>query len=108
MFTDRDQLENIIYYYLNRDVDRIPADVIYPGHGVIMLPTSVVDRILIEEYIVTDQVILDNLTIQRKSVSDWIEVTIGVIGRFGEMQVLDPSQTIASGSILSMEEKFMG
>ena len=106
-FVNRKQLNHILFYYINKQ-DRIPANAIYPWHGVIMLPTSQVKEILIEKYIITDQVKLDNLIIERNTLSNRVEMTIGVISLHGEIKVLHPSQTIASGTVLSMEEKFMG
>ena len=41
--------------------------------------------------------------------SKWIEVTVGLVGRQGQMRALQPSITIREfGSILTLEEKFQG
>jgi hypothetical protein len=41
--------------------------------------------------------------------SRWVEVTVGVVGPKGRVVALDPSLTVvASGEILSLEEKFQG
>jgi D-alanine-D-alanine ligase-like ATP-grasp enzyme len=44
----------------------------------------------------------------RQRDTDWIEVTVGVLGRRGAMRALSPSLTIARKGVLSVEEKFMG
>lgn len=106
-FETKEQLQKIISWY-HSGQDRIPAGSIYLGHGTIMLPSQQVWHVLIEQYIVTDQVKLDKLQIERTQVTDRIEVTIGVVSINNTIEVLNPSQTIASWSVLSMEEKFMG
>lgn len=94
--------------YFNSDHKFIPEKAIHVNHGKIELPHSKITDLLVEEFIKTDKVNLENLNIQWKRVNDMIEVTIGVLGPKGKLKVMNPSQTIASQEILSLEEKFMG
>jgi D-alanine-D-alanine ligase-like ATP-grasp enzyme len=41
-------------------------------------------------------------------VTGWVEVTVGVVGKKGRMRAMSPSITVASGDVLSVEEKFQG
>lgn len=86
----------------------IPPNAIHPKHGRIELPSSTTQEILIEDFIVTDKVDLKNLKIQWKSRSNWLEVTVGLLGSPKNITVMYPSQTIAANETLSLEEKFMG
>ncbi len=86
----------------------IPAKAVHKGHGQIDLPSKKLDEILIEDFIFTDKVTLENLKIHWKKRSDFIEITVGFLGEKGKLTVMPPSQTIANMETLSLEEKFMG
>lgn len=94
--------------YFNSDHTFIPEKAVHNFHGKIELPHKKIKEIMVEEYIVTDKVNLDNLIIEWKPVTDIIEVTVGMIGPKNNLKIFNPSQTIASLEILSLEEKFMG
>ncbi|GAA3448844.1 hypothetical protein [Dactylosporangium matsuzakiense] len=78
------------------------------------MPTSRPQHLLFEDYIDTDDVRVDDhsgqaeLSWGRDRDTGWIEVTVGVIGPRGAMVAMNPSITVASAGILSLEEKFMG
>ncbi|MCC7197042.1 hypothetical protein IT413_02480 [Candidatus Peregrinibacteria bacterium] len=86
----------------------IPEKAIHENHGQIDLPSGKLDELLVEEFIITDKVVLKDLEISWQPVTDLVEVTIGVFGAKGNLHVMNPSQTIASQEVLSLEEKFMG
>ncbi len=86
----------------------IPEKAIHEYHPQIELPKEPLNELLIEEYIQTDSVNLHDLEINWHPKNDYIEVTVGVIGHKNALHALNPSQTIASQEILSLEEKFMG
>jgi D-alanine--D-alanine ligase len=85
---------------------------------IIELPTKRQARLLFEEYIETDDIGVDDLSSDtssgasivwgRKRDTGWVEVTVGVLGKKGSMTAMNPSITIASSGVLSLEEKFMG
>jgi D-alanine-D-alanine ligase-like ATP-grasp enzyme len=88
-----------------------------PGQ-IIELPTTRQTRLLFEEYIETDDIRVDDtsgdtssaasLIWGKKRDTGWVEVTVGVLGKKGSMTAMNPSITVASSGILSLEEKFMG
>ena len=85
---------------------------------IIELPTEKQTRLLFEEYIETDDIRVDDISRDVSSAvgliwgqerdTGWIEVTVGVLGKKGSMTAMNPSITVASSGILSLEEKFMG
>jgi D-alanine--D-alanine ligase len=84
----------------------------------IELPTKRQTRLLFEEYIETDDIRVDDTSRDTSSAASlvwgqerdtgWIEVTVGVLGKKGSMTAMNPSITVASSGVLSLEEKFMG
>ncbi|MER7007955.1 hypothetical protein ABT297_33605 [Dactylosporangium sp. NPDC000555] len=78
------------------------------------MPTDRPQHLLFEDYIDTDDVRVEDhsgaaeLVWGRDRDTGWIEVTVGVIGPKGAMVAMNPSITVASAGILSLEEKFMG
>jgi D-alanine--D-alanine ligase len=85
---------------------------------IIELPTTRQTRLLFEEYIETDDIRVDDISGDissaasliwgKKRDTGWVEVTVGVLGKKGSMTAMNPSITVASSGILSLEEKFMG
>ncbi len=63
---------------------------------------------LLEPYIHTDRIQLIGGELIHTTVSGWIEVTIGLWEVDGEIKAFNPSVTVASGGVLSLEEKFQG
>lgn len=94
--------------FFNSDQSFIPEKAIHDSHGQIELPREPMTEVLVEEFIETDKVILEDLEINWKPKTDIIEITVGVLGDPGNITSFFPSQTIASQEILSLEEKFMG
>ncbi|HTJ39105.1 MAG TPA: hypothetical protein VL738_38250 [Dactylosporangium sp.] len=80
----------------------------------IEMPTTRPRHLLFEDYIDTDDLRVEDgpgaaeLVWGRERDTGWIEVTVGVLGPKGAMAAMNPSITVASAGILSLEEKFMG
>jgi len=104
---DQDQFTKAINFFHSGRAC-IPEKAIHENHGQIDLPSGKLDELLVEEFIITDKVVLKDLEISWQPVTDLVEVTIGVYGTKGDLHVMNPSQTIASQEVLSLEEKFMG
>ncbi|MBP9717964.1 ATP-grasp domain-containing protein [Candidatus Gracilibacteria bacterium] len=102
-----EQFKKAIHFF-NTNAAYIPAGALHAGHGRIELPVTKIDELLIEDFIATDSVRLKNHNVIWKKVTNWIELTVGVLGKGKDMQVMLPSQTIAEQETLSLEEKFMG
>lgn len=102
----------------------IPANTLSEPHSLIPLMENGFSPLIIEPFIETA-----DIQICRKDLEDssdataeesceelrlngdsrWIEVTVGLIGKQGQMKALQPSITVREyGSILTLEEKFQG
>lgn len=73
----------------------------------IEMPSSSQDFIL-EPYIETDLIMIQKNELSMITKTGWIELTVGVIEEKNGYRSLNPSITIAEGSVLSLEEKFQG
>jgi len=79
------------------------------------MPNPPPGTLIFEPFIETDEIIFSSKTVNDsnrlvwKGDNEWIEVTVGVVGKHGEMRPLSPSITVKeTGDILSLEEKFQG
>ncbi|XP_020274002.1 uncharacterized protein LOC109848761 isoform X2 [Asparagus officinalis] len=105
-----------VYVDALRDyLPRLPANSLSKAHGVIEMPNPPPKSLIFEPFIETDEInfsakpVNDCDRLMWKGDNEWIEVTVGVVGKRGEMQSLTPSITVKeSGDILSLEEKFQG
>ena len=91
----------------------VAGGVFLPPHSltgqseVIELPITVQD-LLVEPYIVTDQIVVVGHDLKHTQRLGWIELTVGVLERGGKYHALSPSITVSEGHVLSLEEKFQG
>ena len=67
-----------------------------------------VDDLMLEPFIVTDTIAVQDLELVYKQKTGWIELTVGVLEDCGIYHALSPSITVAQGAVLSLEEKFQG
>jgi D-alanine--D-alanine ligase len=86
----------------------IPPNTLQDQPGVIEMPVNKMKRVMFEQFITTDKVRVVQDKIKWEKKTGWIEITIGLIGKKGRMKAMNPSVTIALGSVLSLEEKFQG
>uniref|UniRef100_M8C8Q2 D-alanine--D-alanine ligase n=1 Tax=Aegilops tauschii TaxID=37682 RepID=M8C8Q2_AEGTA len=101
---------------LRGTLPRLPANCLSKAHGVIEMPVPPPESLIFEPFIETDEIIISNKSwndstrhLVWKGENEWLEVTVGVVGKRGEMHSLNPSITVKeSGDILSLEEKFQG
>ncbi|VAH26073.1 unnamed protein product [Triticum turgidum subsp. durum] len=101
---------------LRGKLPRLPANCLSRAHGVIEMPVPPPESLIFEPFIETDEIIISNKSrndstrhLVWKGENEWLEVTVGVVGKRGEMHSLNPSITVKeSGDILSLEEKFQG
>ena len=66
------------------------------------------DSLILEPFIVTDTIQVEDLELSYQRKTGWIELTVGVLENNGIYHALSPSITVAQGSVLSLEEKFQG
>ncbi|XP_008782597.2 uncharacterized protein LOC103702084 isoform X1 [Phoenix dactylifera] len=101
---------------LRNFLPRIPANSLSKAHGVIEMPNPPPQSLVFEPFIETDEIIVSSKSANDGARSliweghnEWVEITVGVIGKRGEMRSLSPSITVKeTGDILSLEEKFQG
>lgn len=74
----------------------------------IEMPSSLNGEYLLEPYIETDDINIAQDQLQCVAKEGWIELTVGVLEKKGNYYALNPSITVAGGSVLSLEEKFQG
>jgi D-alanine--D-alanine ligase len=74
----------------------------------IEMPSDPLVEYLLEPYIETDRIAIENHTLFHTHQTGWIELTVGVLEQNGVYYALNPSITVAEGAILSLEEKFQG
>lgn len=86
-----------------------------PDEQTIEMPMTRQRALLFEEFIETDRIEPEDAGASGRSGllwggehdTGWVEVTVGVLGREGEMRALNPSITVAEHKVLSVQEKFM-
>lgn len=76
--------------------------------NIIEMPTVLMENILLEPFIETDDIKVENTKLIYKKKTGWVEVTVGVLEENNKMHAMNPSITIAETSVLSVEEKFQG
>jgi hypothetical protein len=86
----------------------IPGGLLKDHPAAVELPKSFCSEAIAEKFILTDSVAILGKKLHRKKIHGWIELSVGVLGQGNQLKSLTPSQTIASGKILSLEEKFQG
>ncbi|MCB0332403.1 MAG: hypothetical protein KDD55_02820, partial [Bdellovibrionales bacterium] len=105
-----DTVEHLRQYcsFLFQGVERIPAGVFHNASSLIEMPTTRPRYLLLERFIETDDLSVNGQTLDWESVSGWVEITVGVLEEGGVLRSLNPSISVASEAILSVEEKFQG
>lgn len=93
--------------HLRRKKIILPAGLLKDHAKNIELPVCL-DELLAEEFIETDEIKIKGTKISWNKNTGWIEISAGVLGNGEKIKALTPSQTIARGRILSVEEKFQG
>lgn len=91
-----------------KNVQFIPAFSFAHQAELIEMPSSLNGEYLLEPYIETYRMIVEQDKLNCLSKEGWIELTVGVLEQRGIYHALNPSITVAEGAILSLEEKFQG
>lgn len=66
------------------------------------------DKLLIEPFIVTDDIRIKDQELVYNRKTGWLELTVGVMESDGAYHAFFPSITVTQGDVLSLEEKFQG
>ena len=97
--------------YVQMTLDRapfIPANTFTNQDQIIELSEMENHHFLIESFIETDHLVIEGAALKHEHISDWIELTLGVLEQGGNYHAMQPSITVAEGNVLSLEEKFQG
>lgn len=86
----------------------IPPNTFKDQEVAIEMPTQAPDSLMFEQFIQTDKVRIIKNQLKWTKVSNWIEITMGLLGKGKKIKALNPSLTVAYGAVLSLEEKFQG
>lgn len=89
-------------------VPLIPQDTFELQSNAVEMPSIKMNELLFEKWIETDKIVAEKNSLLWKATTNFIEVTVGVIGHTGSLHVLSPSLTVARSGVLSLEEKFQG
>jgi D-alanine--D-alanine ligase len=101
------ELKRYLDAYLNNE-PWIPANTFASQSGLVELNPEDTEEFLLEPFIQVDEISINNHELRYEKQSGWIELTAGVTERAGHFHCLNPSITVASEKILSVEEKFQG
>lgn len=85
----------------------LPPETLAHQPQAIELPVHA-DQLIIEPFIVTDDIHVVDLELIYRQTTGWIELTVGVLEDGGRYHALSPSITVAQNAVLSLEEKFQG
>ena len=91
-----------------KGASHIPQGSLKDQHGIIEMPPCAMEKVMFEQFVITDKVRVIGNKIKWQTKTDWIEVTIGVIEKNDVLKAMNPSMTVAIGNILTLEEKFQG
>ncbi len=86
----------------------IPDGTLKNQHGMIEMPHCAMEKVMFEKFIITDKVRVIGNKLKWQTRTNWIEITIGILEKAGEVHAMNPSITVAIGNILTLEEKFQG
>lgn len=95
-------------HFAHQNESFIPVGHFKYQNGIIEMPLDPIEKLLFEPFIVTDTIRVKGNQLKWIRKTGWIEVTVGVIEEKGKVRSLSPSLTVASGAVLSVEEKFQG
>lgn len=94
--------------FVHQKAPFIPPFAFANQSGPIEMPSSLTGEYLLESYIETDLILIEEDQLKYHLKEGWIELTVGVLEESGVYHALNPSITVAEGAILSLEEKFQG
>ncbi|MCK5027460.1 MAG: hypothetical protein KAS07_03500, partial [Candidatus Pacebacteria bacterium] len=106
LYTYRD-LECYLQYVLS-GVTHIPRNTFKNQSDRIEMPSDKMKEILLEYFVDTDMIRVKENKLKYKRKTGWVEATVGVLEKSGDVNVFNPSITVAEGEVLTVEEKFQG
>lgn len=99
----------LYFDYLQQGASMIPSHTFCRQINAVELPLfHKEEEFLIEPYVQTDQITIQNQRLLHVAMDGWIELTIGLTESRGSYYFFNPSITVAQGAVLTLEEKFQG
>jgi len=95
-------------HLLKKKVSYIPSDTLTNQPNIIEISPETGTEFILEPFIETDELQIDQATLKHKKTTGWLELTIGVLEKKETYYALNPSITIAQNHVLTVEEKFQG
>ena len=93
---------------LKQKVTYIPSDTLTHQPNIVEISPETGTEFILEPFIETDVLWIENSLLKHMHTTGWIELTIGVLEKHKKYHALNPSITIAQNHILTVEEKFQG
>ena len=100
----------IIYMDLiHKGITSVPKFTFGPRqHDMMEMPINRPKNLMFEQFIHTDKVSVIKNKLKWQRISGQIEITMGVYGKGEKIKAMNPSLTVARGTVLTLEEKFQG
>lgn len=86
----------------------LPGGTFEAHDGIIEMNFDPSNGLIIEPFIETVQLRVENHQVLPEKVEGWVELTVGVVYEKAQLHSLVPSITVAEDAVLSLEEKFQG
>jgi D-alanine--D-alanine ligase len=86
----------------------IPANTFDNQKGVVEMPSNMDQYFLLEAFINVDLLLVRDNCLEHVIEENWLEITVGILEEDNVYHALNPSITVASDKILTVEEKFQG
>ena len=93
---------------LEEKAPHIPANTFKNQTTIIEMPSNSEQNFLLEAFIETDDIVIEDKDLIYDQRHGWLEFTVGVIEKDGIYHSFNPSITIAENKVLTIEEKFQG
>ncbi len=95
--------------FVEKEIKIIPKNTFKTqNENIVEMPAKKPKDLMFEQFITTDKVRVIKNKLKWEKVSNWIEITTAVIGKGERIKALNPSLTVARGTVLTLEEKFQG
>ena len=95
-------------HFLKSSAQYIPSDMLTEQSDIIELSTTGSQQYIIEEFLETDSLKVVDHQLEHKESTGWVELTCGILENNNQYKALNPSITVTSGDVLTVEEKFQG
>jgi D-alanine--D-alanine ligase len=105
---DCSEFKTYIDFLENATTQYIPANTFKNQTNIVEMPSNIKQYFILEPFIETDNIYVKNNVIEYTPITNWLELTVGIIENNGKYHSFSPSITIAENKILTIEEKFQG